>query len=207
MKSILILILVSILSANAYAQKKMTPRELVGFKGNVKTVKEEVTLLRLNEEKYNSSERIPEYEFYFDKDGNVTGDPQKPGSRYRLEYINDSEDRISEERMFDETGFQFSVTKFKYNSNRQVLEKNWFYKGKNTANHYYSYDDEGNLAAEIYTTTRELPYQNIKILRYKDYKFDATGNWIQSTVTSTAIYAGMVTETVKIYYRKIEYYK
>jgi len=208
MKNILLLVLISILPVNAYSQKKMTPRELGGFKGYVKSVKEEVTLLQLNEQKYNSSERLPSYECYFDKDGNVTQETEKLDSRYKLESIYDPEGRISEQRIFDETGFQSVLIKFKYNAKGQISERNVSSKGKYFINHYFTYDGEGNLIEERnYYTSESKSFQATKIYCYKDYKFDERGNWIQCTITMTAVLDDKTTTSVNIYYRTIEYYR
>ena len=205
MKSIFIFVLVSFMFVNAYSQK-LTARELVGLKGNVNSVVTELTIVKMDNEKFEMA-RVTESEDFYTKTGNMRNNPKKPASDYKIKFVFDRKGKITEEKKFDLKGFQFFKTVFKYNAKGQISEQ-IYYAGRNiSAYNYLTYDSEGNLTELKFVPTEFNMIHDTVVQHYTDYQFDALGNWIQRTLTSTSLLGEKVSESQTIYYRKIEYYK
>jgi hypothetical protein len=206
MKSFLVLVLISCLFVNAYSQKKMTPRELAGLKGNVKSVVVETAFLEINQKKYNADNRITEAEDFYDRQGNVKNNPRKPDSGDVLKYVFDRRGRIVEERKIDADGNQWAKTEFKYDSKGQISERIYYFADTLITDFFYTYDDKKNLTESKIVPAKDGFIKETVAQRFKDYKFDARGNWIQRTVETTSALNGKSEKNITISYRKIEYF-
>jgi hypothetical protein len=135
---------------------------------------------------------------------------KSPDARYdkKYQYEYDTKGRIIEERKYRSDGTLFFKSTYKYNDAGNPVEQVLYSDEKVSENYYYTYDSKGNLIELKFVPTGINGETNITIHRFKDYKFDAQGNWIQRT--QTTVYTdgeGRKKENQSIYYRKIEYYK
>lgn len=207
MKSPLALLLILIVSVAACAQtKKMTAAELAGFKGKVRSIITERSLLMLDNEKFDSGIRSVELEEFFDQTGNLKQDPNTTESKFTVKYSYDDKGRITEEAKFNEEGVQFFKTVFKYDAEGKVTEKTYHAGTIVTANNYLKYDSSGNLTELRFVPTEANLTGNPVIYSYSDYEFDPQGNWVKRLVSSKSNSEGKVSENQMMYYRKIEYF-
>lgn len=126
----------------------------------------------------------------------------------KYQYKYDKKGRIIEQRKYRNDGTLFLKSTYKYNDEGNPMEKILYSDDKISDNFYYTYDSKGNLIELKFVPTGINGETDITIHRFRDYKLDVQGNWIQRT--QTTIYSdseGRKKENQSIYYRKIEYYK
>jgi hypothetical protein len=221
MKHTLLIILIVILSANIFAQKKMTDREFANLKGQVKSVLNESVELDTPDEKVGpDSPRQDISKELYDEAGNITQiiytegvsedkfsivngvKTQKSLSAatiYLYKYAYDAKGRIIEEEKYDKSGVLFFKSVYKYSEKGQRNEEILYAKNKMTGDNFYTYNAQGNLT--------DIKYQILKTThKFKDYKLDPQGNWIERTQTTISSLDGKQYIETKILYRTIQYY-
>lgn len=223
-KTLLLLLAIFILFANADAQKKMTDREFANLKGQVKSVLNESAEAEIVNGKLEIDPRQRISEDLYDETGNLTqnvyvegvsadifsiaggvktqkslnaGNAKLQNTTYLYDY--DAQGRITEERKYDPSGVMFFKSVYKYNEKGQLKEETWYAKDRLTSDNFYTYDTQGNLIEKAYRILNTT-------YRFKDYKFDAQGNWTERTQFTSSELDGKQYLQTTIFYRKIQYY-
>lgn len=132
----------------------------------------------------------------------------KPDERFITRFDDEYDDigRRKLRRIFFSDGTMNSITRYSYNS-AGLLEKEAHNSYGNTWSYNYSYDTEGLLKERI--MKRSKPGGEVDMsdrTEYKDYKFDAKGNWIERKyIYNRQDDDGSATTSEGIDYRDITY--
>jgi len=133
--------------------------------------------------------------------------PRDPRYDLKFKYEYDANGRIIKEIIYRNDGTLFTKTDYQYNDKGKLIGEIWYLNDKISKNIFYAYDAKGILTEKKSVPTGVNGETDPAIFLFKDYKFDAQGNWIQRTQTTIYYRNGKKLEPQRIYYRKIEYYK
>jgi hypothetical protein len=132
----------------------------------------------------------------------------KPDERFitRYDYEYDEKGRRKLRRIFFSDGQMDSITHYSYSS-ESFLEKEVYNSFGNKWSYFYSYDSEGK------EKEKSMERSNVKGVvdmrdrtEYSDYKFDATGNWVERKSTNYYKRDGVARISSSVDYRDIKYY-
>ena len=189
-QAFLALLLVSLSTFSAFAQKKQSDREFEGFRGQVKSVTEERAELKQSVE----APRKPHKMFTFDAEGNLVTDKayDHRGEEFDIRtYSFIDGERVVKHDVLSKSGFRISASprkqatqpadprysakiRYKYDSQGNQTEKSWLYSDGSPGLRY-AYKREGDRSEEmVYRPDGSLSHGTKN-------KLDDKGNEVETT--------------------------